>query len=139
MKPMLDYRATRREFEWQVPARFNFGADVVDVFASDENRLALIWCNAAGDEERYRYTDVARLSNQFANVLTEHGVVKGDRVVVMLPRIPAWQIVMTACLKLGAVAVPCIEMLTERDITYRINHSGAKAAVTTAAKHCQDP
>ena len=132
MKPMLDYRATCREFEWQVPARFNFGADVVDAFADDENRLALIWCNAAGDEERYTFADVARLSNQFANVLTEHGVAKGDRVVVMLPRIPAWQIVMTACLKLGAVAVPCIEMLTERDITYRINHSGAKAIVTTA-------
>ena len=139
MNPMLDYRATCREFEWQVPERFNFGADVVDAFADDENHLALIWCNAAGDEERYSFTDVARLSNQFANVLTEHGVVKGDRVVVMLPRIPAWQIVMTACLKLGAVAVPCIEMLTERDITYRINHSGAKAVVTTAANTAKIP
>ena len=139
MEPMLDYRATCREFEWRVPARFNFGVDVVDAFASNPERPALIWCNAAGEQQRFSFADISRLSNQFANVLVEQGVGKGDRVVVMLPRIPQWQIVMTACLKLGAVAVPCIEMLTERDITYRINHSRAKAIVTTAANTAKIP
>ena len=133
MKPMLDYRATCREFEWRVPERFNFGADVVDAFAADPHHLALIWCNDKGEETRFSFADISRLSNQFANVLAAQGVAKGDRVVVMLPRVPEWQIVMSACLKLGAVVVPCIEMLTERDITYRINHSGAKAIVTTPA------
>ena len=132
MEPMLDYRALYREFEWRVPQHFNFGADVVDAFAADPQHLALIWCDESGEEKRFSFADISRLSNQFANVLTEHGVVKGDRVIVMLPRIPQWQVVMTACLKMGAVVVPCIEMLTERDVAYRIGHSGAKAIVTTA-------
>ena len=129
---MLHYGATCRAFEWRVPAHFNFGADVVDELAKDPQHCALICCNAVGDETRFSFADISRLSNQFANILAAQGVTKGDRVIVMLPRIVQWQIVMTACLKLGAVTVPCIEMLTERDITYRINHSGAKAIVTTA-------
>jgi acyl-coenzyme A synthetase/AMP-(fatty) acid ligase len=36
---------------------------------------------------------------------------------------------MIACLKLGAVAVPCIEMLTARDIAYRIANSGARGLI----------
>ena len=133
MEPMLEYRTVCRTFEWGVPEYFNFGADVVDALATDPQRLALIWCDETGDEKRFSFADISRLSNQFANVLTEHGVVKGDRVVIMLPRIPQWQIVMTACLKMGAVVVPCIEMLTERDVAYRLAHSGAKAIVTTAS------
>ena len=51
----------------------------------------------------------------------------------MLPRIPAWQIAMVGTLKLGAVVVPCIDMLTEHDLGYRIRHAGAKGIVTTTA------
>ena len=46
------------------------------------------------------------------DTLRRQGVAKGDRVIVMLPRIPEWQIALIACLKLGAVVIPCIEMLT---------------------------
>lgn len=115
-----------------VPPHFNFGADVVDHYAKDSNLLALLWSNEAGQEERYTYADISALSNRLANVLTENGIVKGDRVVVMLPRIPQWQISLVACLKVGAIPIPCIEMLTARDITFRVQHSGAKAAITTA-------
>ena len=130
---LLDYHAMRREFNWRIPRRFNFGADVVDAFAGEADRPALIWCNDSGEEARFTFGEVARLSNRFANVLASQRVSKGDRVIVMLRRTPEWQIVMIACLKLGAIAVPCIEMLTARDIKYRIEHCGAKAIVTTAA------
>ena len=40
-----------------------------------------------------------------------------NRVIIMLPRCPHWQIAMTACLKLGAVVVPCITMLIRRFAT----------------------
>lgn len=121
-----------RDFRWDLPATFNFGADVVDAWASERDGLALVWENAAGDTASYRYSDIARLSSRMASALAAAGIVKGDRVVVMLPRIPEWQIAMVACLKLGAVAVPCIEMLTERDIAYRVRNSGARALVCRA-------
>jgi acyl-coenzyme A synthetase/AMP-(fatty) acid ligase len=129
---LIDYCRACAEFEWNLPARFNFGRDVVDRHAEERDRLALIWRNEAGNERRFRFSDIARQSNRFANVLKAHGIQKGDRVIIMLPRIPEWQIAMVGCLKLGAVAVPCIEMLTEADIAHRLADSGAKGAVTTA-------
>ncbi|MFI4986966.1 MAG: acyl-CoA synthetase, partial [Alphaproteobacteria bacterium] len=132
-RPMADYRTTYQSFRWQVPAQFNFGGDVVDRWAADPDRVALIWCNEAGAERRFTYAEMARLSNRFANLLQGLGIVKGDRMLVMLPRIPEWQIAMVGCLKLGAVPIPCIDMLTARDVAYRVEHADARGAVTTGA------
>ncbi len=118
-------------FEWNVPEHFNFGADVVDRIARENDHLALVWCNAEGAEEKYRFSDIARSSNRLANVLARAGVRKGDRVIVMLRRLPQWQISIVAAMKLGAVPIPCIEMLTERDVAYRVEHAGVVAAITT--------
>jgi len=127
------YTRLHQSFSWDIPETFNFGTDVVDRLARDADKLALIWCNQAGEEKRFTFSDMARLTDGLAAALSERGVGRGDRVIVMLPRIPAWQIAMVAILKLGAVAVPCVTMLTERDLTYRIEHSGAVAVITTAA------
>ncbi len=130
---MTNYAETYRSFSWDLPERFNFGADVIDRYAEDRDRAALIWCNEAGAEQRFTFADIKRLSSRLAQSLAERGIARGDRVIVMLPRLPQWQIAMIACLKLGAVAVPCIDMLTSHDLEYRITHSGARAVITTAA------
>ena len=39
---MTDYEKTRREFELKVPERFNFGFDIVDEWAKDRTKLALV-------------------------------------------------------------------------------------------------
>ena len=96
--------------------------------ARDKDKIALIWCNDSNTERILTFQEIADSSNQVANWLIEQGVSQGDRVIVMLPRIPEWQICLTACLKLGAVPIPCITMLTEKDIAYRMDHSGAAAA-----------
>ena len=121
-----------RDFRWDIPETFNFGVDVVDAWAAERDGLAIVWENAAGEQASYRFSDIALLSDQLASSLRRLGVGKGDRVVVMLPRIPEWQIAMIACLKLGAVIIPCIEMLTPRDIEYRVRNSEAKAAICRA-------
>lgn len=118
-----------REFRWDIPETFNFGVDVVDAWAAERDGLAILWENAAGDQASYRFSDVARLSNRLADTLRRLGVAKGDRVIVMLPRIPEWQVALVACLKLGAVAIPCIEMLTARDMEYRVRNSEARAVI----------
>ncbi|HTO51438.1 MAG TPA: AMP-binding protein [Burkholderiales bacterium] len=130
---MIDYAATAASFRWTVPERFNFARDVVDHSAADPAKPALLWCNEAGRERRFTFDDIARASCRFANLLAAHGVGKGDRVVVMLPRLPEWQIAMVGTLRAGAIPIPCIDMLTAKDVAYRVGHSGAVAAVTTAA------
>ena len=131
------YPALHGSFHWDIPATFNFGTDVVDRIAREADKLALIWCNQAGDERRFNFSDIARLTDRLAAGLRARGIGKGDRVIVMLPRIPEWQLAMVAILKLGAVAVPCVTMLTERDLTYRIAHSGAVGVITTDANRAK--
>ena len=129
---MTDYAATAQAFRWAVPGRFNFAGDVVDRWAAIGGKPALLWCDDAGRERRFTFGEIARASCRFANLLAVHGVGKGDRVVVMLPRLPEWQIAMVGCLRAGAIPIPCIDMLTAKDVAYRVGHSGAIAAVTTA-------
>jgi acyl-coenzyme A synthetase/AMP-(fatty) acid ligase len=130
--PMRDYDETYASFRLDVPTHFNFGGDVVDRWAKDSDHLALIWCDEAGAERRFTFGEISRVSNQCANLFAALGVRRGDRMLIMLPRLPEWQIATLGALKLGAIPVPCIDMLTQGDIAYRIAHSGARGAVTTA-------
>ena len=82
---MDDYEDAVARHRLEAPAAFNFGADVVDAWARDPSKLALVWCDAEGNERRLTFDDVARASNRVANRLAARGVAKGDRVVVMLP------------------------------------------------------
>jgi acyl-coenzyme A synthetase/AMP-(fatty) acid ligase len=133
-RPHADtFDALRAAFRWEIPATFNFATDVVDAWATDPARPALLWSNAAGARRDFSFAEIAGLSRRLANVLRAAGVRQGDRVVVMLPRLPAWPIAMVACLRIGAVPVPSIEMLTAADIAYRVEAAEAVAAITTTA------
>ncbi len=124
------------EFRWQIPEEFNFAADVIDAYAEDRSRLALVWENEAGEEARYTFWDFSEQSRRFANVLRSLGVRGGDPVLIMLPRIPEWQIVFLGVIRIGALAIPCTAQLRAKDIVYRANHSEAKVIVT-AAENCE--
>ncbi|ETA52235.1 acyl-CoA synthetase [Ponticoccus alexandrii] len=129
------YRSLREGYRLDTPATFNFGTDVVDAWAADAVRNAaapaLIGCDAQGGVHSYSFAEISAMTDRLAAALQRRGVGQGDRVMVMLPRIPAWQIAMVATLKLGAVAIPCVTMLTHKDIAYRLENSGAIAVITT--------
>ena len=125
------YEKMCETFSIEVPEYYNFGFDVIDAWAKkDRNKLAMIWVNQQGDEKKYSFLDLANLSNQAANILLKYGINKGDRVLVMLPRIPEWWIFAIALIKLGAVFAPCPTMLTSRDIKYRVNKGKFRMIIT---------
>ena len=133
LDPALDAWKRRREaFRWETPDRFNFGTDVVDRFARESGRPALLWRGANGEERRLSYQDVARAANRFAHLLRSLGVGSGDPVVVMLPKIPEWQIALVGALEVGCLVIPSSTILRPKDIEDRVNHSGSVALVTTA-------
>jgi acyl-coenzyme A synthetase/AMP-(fatty) acid ligase len=119
-------------FRWEAPARFNFGRDVVDRFAEERGRPALLWRDAAGAERRLTYGDVARASNRVAHALRARGIGPGDPLLILLPRVPEWHVAMVGALKAGALVVPCSTMLRPKDIAYRVEHSQARAVLATA-------
>ncbi|TAJ43924.1 AMP-binding protein [Methanofollis fontis] len=118
-------------FVQEVPESFNFGFDVVDMWAKkDRNRLAMIWTDQEGHEKFYTFRHLMNLSNQAANMLLKYGIKKGDRIIIMLHRIPEWWIVSLAAIKLGAVFCPTPTMLTPKDLEYRVNTGKIKMVVT---------
>lgn len=123
-----DYETTYANFEWEVPERFNFGRDVVDRW--EENRSAMIWLGVNGDEKRLTFGDFSRLSNKFANALRELGIERGDRVILLMGKVPEWQVILTALLKLGAIAIPSAAQLRARDLKFRAEHSGSVAIIS---------
>jgi medium-chain acyl-CoA synthetase len=129
----MNYAQLYRSFQWNVPAEFNFGYDAIDVFAADRSRLALLYVREDGTSECHTFWDMKQRSDRFANALAGLGVRRSDPVMIMLPRMPEWQVAFSACLKLGALAIPCTASLRAKDIRFRATHSGARAIVTTRA------
>jgi acyl-coenzyme A synthetase/AMP-(fatty) acid ligase len=131
---MTDYLATRASFRLEVPERYNYARDVVDAWAVREpGKLALLAVGPdGGDPRRFSFADLARSSDRAARFLAGQGVAKGDRVFVMLPRVPDWYDVVLGCIKLGAVPMPATTLLTPRDIAYRVNSAEASVVVVDA-------
>lgn len=128
-EPAERYEAMCAGFRWQIPYTFNFAIDIIDRWASDRDGPALLWENANGEKRAFTYSELSRLSCQLANVLRDRGVEKGDRVIIMLPRVPEWFVSIIAAMRIGAVPIPCIEMLTARDVEYRVRNAEVKAAI----------
>ena len=128
---MPDYESAYNNDRLDVPEFFNFGLDVVDKWAEDRTKLALISVDSTGEHvQHHSFWDLKILSNKYANALRDRGVKKGDRVFVMLPRIPEWYVVMIGLIKLGALPMPGTTLLTSKDIEYRINTAEAVMAIT---------
>lgn len=126
-----NYDKLYKEFKWEVPECFNFGFDVVDKWANDRTKLALVSIDHTGEKVQYQtFYEITTLSNKFVNVLRNLGVKKGERVLVMLESIPEWYIVMIGLFKLGVIPMPGTVLLTSKDIEYRLNRAEASMIIT---------
>jgi acyl-coenzyme A synthetase/AMP-(fatty) acid ligase len=115
-------------FVWDVPTDFNFARDVIDVLGR-EDRRGLLFVAADGSRHDVSFPRIAETTQRWAGAFAELGLVKGERVVVLLPKIPAWLYAMTALLRIGAIVVPCSEQLRAKDLAYRAIHSEATTIV----------
>ena len=129
---MQDYEQTRQNFHLDVPDEFNWARDVVGRWAADPAHLAMLWVGPTG-ERRITFAEMDRRANQVAAALRDAGIGKGDRVAIMLPRVPEWWEAVLGIMKLGAVSMPGTILLTPKDIEYRLNASDARAVLTDPA------
>ena len=129
---MADYEATRAAFVLEIPEFYNFGFDVIDQRAREADKTAFIYVDRSGERiEHHSFSDLSKASNRFGNLLRRLGAAKGDFALVVIPRLPAWYQVLIGCFKTGVVAMPGTNLLTAKDIEYRINKSGARLAIVT--------
>ncbi|MCH9036363.1 MAG: AMP-binding protein [Chloroflexi bacterium] len=128
---MTDYEACVSEFSLEIPEYFNFGFDVIDRWAEDHTKLALVSVDPSGSgAERHTFWDLKVLSNKFGNVLGDMETRKGDRAFIMLPRLPEWYICMLGMMKVGVIPMPATVLSTPDDIEYRLNTAQASVVIT---------
>ena len=77
----------------------------------------------------YTYGEMATRVNALAGALLNDGIEKGDRVAFLVPNTPAMLEGHYGPLKIGAVLVAINIRLSAREISFILNHSGAKVLV----------
>ena len=76
------------------------------------------------------FMDLKRRADAFAAALAELGIVKGDRVGIMLPNCPQYIIAAFGILRLGAVVVNINPSYTAREVSVVAADSGIRILVT---------
>ncbi|SHI58883.1 medium-chain acyl-CoA synthetase [Desulfatibacillum alkenivorans DSM 16219] len=127
---MTDYQKEYDEFTWEVPEYFNFAGDVIDKWAQDPDKLAMLWVDDDGNEVRKTFAQLSAASKKLANLLSSLGVGQGDVVMVVLPRNIEWWEVFTACIRMGALLAPGTTQLTSKDLQFRANKAEASCIIT---------
>jgi long-chain acyl-CoA synthetase len=80
-----------------------------------------------GCDVSYGRTDA--LSRKFAAYLQTLGLVRNDRVAIMMPNVPQYPVVVAAILRAGYVVVNVNPLYTPRELGSQLTDSGAKAIV----------
>ena len=75
------------------------------------------------------YTDLNRHSRSMGAWLQSRGLVKGDRVAVMMPNVLQYPIAIAGILRAGLTVVNINPLYTPRELEYQLKDSGAKAIV----------
>src|SRR3954469_18045916 len=124
------YDELYRTFRWDIPARVNIATACCDRHADGSGRLALIYVDEDGAATRTSFDEVAEMSRRFANVLKADGLVRGDRVAVLLSQSLELPIVHLAAFRSGMVSIPLFALFGEDALEFRLSNSEAKAIVT---------
>jgi acetyl-CoA synthetase len=132
-----DYEGAYAGFSWPELGEFNWALEWFDHLGAapdSADRTALWIVEQDGSEARWSYAEMSRRSAQVANWLRSLGVVRGDRIVLMLGnQVELWEMILGA-MKLGAVIIPATTLLAEADLADRIERGQAKHVVVAAAE-----
>ncbi len=118
--------------KWFVGGRLNVAHNCLDrhVEAGNGDRVAYHWEGEPGDTRTITYAELRDEVARFANVLTDLGVARGDKVAIYLPMIPELPVAMLACARLGAAHSVVFGGFSADSLRDRINDAEAKVLVT---------
>ena len=127
---VLDWQAPFAK--WFVNGKINIAYNCLDRHLTTwrKNKAALIWEGEPGDSRTLTYAQLHREVCQFANVLKQLGVQKGDRVGIYMPMIPEAAIAMLACARIGAPHSVVFGGFSAEALRDRLNDAEAKVVVT---------
>jgi acetyl-CoA synthetase len=122
------YAELHAAHRWDVPPSFNLAHACCGRWAADRARFALYWEDEDGSRAALTFWDLQQQANRLSNSLASAGVVRGDRVALILPQRPETIIAHLAVHQLGAIAVPLSFLFGPEALEYRLQNSAAKVA-----------
>ncbi|MDV7142150.1 acetate--CoA ligase [Tropicimonas sp. TH_r6] len=134
---------TRKTFTWDIAEAMldglpdgglNIAHEAVDrhVLADNGAQVAIRWLGKGDAREDITYRDLAERTSRFANVLTAHGLERGESVFGLMGRVPELYVTALGTLKAGLVFTPLFSAFGPEPIRTRMEIGAAKVLVTTA-------
>lgn len=137
---LINYETVKEDFSWDQVSRalrfhttgkINAAYEAIDRHVEDGygDKIALHYVNG-NERVDLTFREVKEKTDHYAQVLLNHGVKKGDRVFVFLPKNPACYISILAIIKIGAIAGPLFEAFMAEAIKDRINDCQGSVLIT---------
>jgi acetyl-CoA synthetase len=102
-----------------------------------DNRLALRFVSADGRLETFTFEDLRAMSARVANMLKAEGIVAGDVVAGLLPRVPELIGFILGAWRIGAVYQPLFTAFGPKAIEHRLNTGSTKLVATNSANRAK--
>ena len=140
-----DYGAARTRISWEESRKalsglpggggLNIAFEAVDRHAAGPkgDRTALRWIGKSGETKAFSFADLKALSARVANALRALGVGEGERVFILLGRVPELYIAAFGAMKAKCVVSPLFTAFGPEPIATRMEIGGARVLVTTEA------
>lgn len=129
----LDWNFAEPHVRWFLGGKLNITENCLDRHLADKgNQPAIIW-EPNNPEESHRVLTYKQLHDkvcQFAHVLRNNGVKKGDRVCIYMGMIPELAIAVLACARVGAIHSVIFGGFSAQSIADRLIDAQAEYIIT---------
>ncbi|WP_299437982.1 acetate--CoA ligase [uncultured Aquimarina sp.] len=130
---VLEHDWTIPKTKWFTNAKLNITENCLDRHLEhNADQTAIIWEPNDPDKpsKQYSYRELHSMVCQFANVLKNKGIKKGDRVCIYMPMVIELTVAMLACARIGAVHSVVFAGFSSDALATRINDASCKMLIT---------
>ncbi len=124
-----NYEEAYEGFKWPRITKFNWATDYFDKIAAGNSKPALIYADTEGNEITVSFDEMMKRSNQVANFLSDLGMQKGDRVLMMMDTSVEIFELFLGIMKMGGSIIPASTLLSPADISDRIERGNVKFVI----------
>jgi len=129
----LQWDFQKPDVKWFLNGKLNITENCIDRHLDRlGDQPAIIW-EPNGKEETHQVITYRQLHfrvNQFANVLRNNGVKKGDRVCIYMGMVPQLPVAMLACARIGAIHSVIFGGFSAQSISDRLQDAQAEFIIT---------
>jgi len=131
---VLEWNFTEPKVKWFGGAQLNITENCLDRHLAERgDQPAIVW-EPNDPEEHYRvlsYKELHFKVCQFANVLKNNGLKKGDRVCIYMPMVPELAIAVLACARIGVIHSVVFGGFSAQSIADRIRDAECSLVITS--------